>query len=223
MSFNTYQLLTEESALEVLVKISDMEWHQGKARTEMATGTIKQNLELKATDDLHAKQLLTGIQRVLVDNDEIRRELLLKQTLTPKFNRYTVDSPEYKRHGDSAVMGGRVRTDLSCTIFLTPTSEYDGGVLCIEDGFGGKVEIRGEPGSCVVYDGGNPHWVTPVTRGERICAVTWIESHVRDSNQREIITSLNRVLRKMEPDSKWGEEYTSLGIISGKLMRMWME
>lgn len=223
MSFNTYQLITEVSTLEILDKVRDMEWHQGKARTEEATGTIKQNLELKASDDLHAKDMLIQIQRLLADHIGIKREVLPKQTLTPKFNRYTKDSPQYKRHGDAAVMGGTVRTDLSCTIFLTPTSEYDGGVLCVEDPFGGKVEIKGEPGTCVLYDGGSPHWVTPVTRGERICAVTWIQSHIRDAGEREIIASLNRTLRQMESDEEWTEQYTSLGIISGKLMRKWMD
>ena len=227
MSINTYQLIPREAALQILATIKGLEWAQGKARTEKATGTIKRNLELKAsdTDDGQiAKDLLLGLQLEICNNKRIVGDFFTCRTLCPKFNRYTIDSPEYQRHGDSATMGDSLRTDLSCTIFLTPVEDYDGGVLCVEDSFGGHMEVRGEPGVCVIYDGGQPHWVTPVTRGERICAVTWIQSWIREGEKRTILTAFNRVLKKMESkQGDWDEEYTSLGIISGKLMRMWME
>lgn len=222
MSMGTFQIITEEAALKILYIVRDLEWHQGKARTEEATGTIKQNLELKATDDMAAKELLLGLQDSIKNSVDLKKAVLPRKTLVPKFNRYTVDSPHYQRHGDGAQMGTDLRTDLSCTIFLTPLNEYDGGVLCVENNFGGVMEVKGPPGMCVVYPGGSPHWVTPVTRGERICAVTWMQSYIRDMEKRELMASLSKVIHSMD-DGKWSEEYTSLGIISGKLMRMWME
>lgn len=224
MTIRTYQLISASDAGEMLAKIRTLEWKQGQARTAQATGTIKRNLEIRSQDNKEALDLLVRLQRRLAQHTDIIHDTLHHRILCPKFNRYTPDSPEYKRHGDAATMGGSVRTDLSCTIFLTPPDEYEGGGLCIEDSFGGFVEVRGNPGQCVIYDGGNPHWVTPVTKGERISAVTWIQSYFRDPEQRDILCRFGRVLRKMESESDdLSEEYVTLGIINAKLMRMWTD
>lgn len=224
MAIRTYQLIPPADAASMLAKIRTLEWKQGKARTEEATGTIKRNLEIRSQDDGEAKDLLMKLQLRLSQHDDIRHDTLHHRILCPKFNRYTVDSPEYKRHGDAPTMGNSVRTDLSCTIFLTPPDEYEGGMLCVEDSFGGYVECKGQPGQCVLYNGGSPHWVTPVTKGERISAVTWIQSYIRDPEQREILGSFSRALRKMEAEQdKWEDELTTFGIINGKLLRMWMD
>jgi len=80
----------------------------------------------------------------------------------------------------------KVRTDLSMTLWLN--EDYEGGELCV-DGH----RLKGKAGECVVYRGDSIHEVTPVTRGERICAITWIQSEFRDSEIRQIIESLSRV------------------------------
>jgi PKHD-type hydroxylase len=222
--FRTYQLVPQSDALEILGRIRDLEWKQGKARTEKATGTIKRNLELKANDDSLAKDFLTRLQHKIATHPQIARDTLLRRTMCPKFNRYTPESPEYRRHGDAASMGGTVRTDMSCTVFLTPPDDYEGGVLCVEDTFGGYVEVKGDPGMCVIYTGGCPHWVTPVTKGERISAVTWIQSHVQDDHQRNLLSSFGNCLTEIEETrEEWPEVYTTLGIINGNLLRMWMD
>lgn len=222
--FHIYRLMPEADALTMLESIQALEWKEGKARTEKATGTIKRNLELRAQDDSLAKDYLMRLQEKLASHPQIQRDTLLRKAMCPKFNRYTPESPEYRRHGDAAVMGGTLRTDLSCTIFLTPPDDYEGGILCVEDAFGGHVEVKAEPGMAAVYSGGCPHSVTPVTKGERISAVTWIQSHVGDEHKRDLLVKFGKALKEIEDSrDEWPEVYTTLGIVNGNLLRMWMD
>ncbi len=46
--------------------------------------------------------------------------------------------------------GERVRTDLSCTLFLAEPDDYDGGELVIEDTFGAQ-RVKLPAGDMVLY------------------------------------------------------------------------
>ena len=63
---------------------------------------------------------------------------LPKQISPPLINRYGGTANSFGNHVDSAVRflrngAGRVRTDMSCTVFLSDPASYDGGELVIED------------------------------------------------------------------------------------------
>lgn len=107
----------------------------------------------------------------------------------PRYNRYTVGD-EYKPHTDAPFMeveGGKIRTDLSLTIWLN--DDYEGGELVIDG-----MPHKGKPGQAVLYSGSTIHGVNPVTRGERICLITWIQSEFRDNEVREVIQNLCDVM-----------------------------
>ena len=59
--------------------------------------------------------------------------------------------------------GERVRTDISCTLFLAAPDEYDGGELMVEDTFGAQ-SVKLPAGDMVLYPGTSVHRVEPVTR-----------------------------------------------------------
>jgi PKHD-type hydroxylase len=113
-------------------------------------------------------------------------------------------------------MGRKIRTDLACTLFLN--DDYDGGELCANG-----LSVKGEPGTCVVYECWRPHWVNPVTRGERICAITWMQSAIRDATQREVLNLFQSVLKEVDRTSNEARFYPRLSALYGKLIRMWME
>ena len=220
--FDTYRVMTPAQAQEIVQAVTLLEWEQGKARTKEATGTIKKNEEIK--QDNVGNVFLEQVRKMMVAHPRLMTDHTVKKMMHPKFNRYRSDG-EYKRHGDAAIMGGKVRTDVACTLFMSHPDTYDGGDLCIEAYDGGHHTIKGDPGTCVVYPCHMPHWVTPVTRGERISVITWFESCYRDFEQRMLMRRFLRALQEMEKEEylRYGELHTSFGTIHSKLQRMWID
>jgi PKHD-type hydroxylase len=145
----------------------------------------------------------------------LHEDNFVSEMLVPKFNRYGVGDA-YRSHADAGFMGKRLRTDLACTLFLN--DDYEGGELCA-NGF----EVKGEPGVAVVYECWRPHEVRPVTRGERICAITWMQSYIRDSSQREVLGYMRSVMAGINRQTDEERHWAPLTAVYGKLIRMWME
>lgn len=222
--YDVYKVMTPATAQEFVQALEKMDWEVGQARTKEATGTIKRNQEIKETSSKGGMLLVAQMKKMLQDHPNIYPDHTICKVFAPKFNRYT-NTGEYRRHGDAAIMGGQVRTDLACTIFLSHPDTYKGGDLCVEAADGGHHRIKGDPGTCVVYPCHMPHWVEPVTEGARISCVTWFQSCYRDIEQRDLMRRFLRCLKQMEaePDFRYGDYYTTLGSIHGKLQRMWVD
>lgn len=136
------------------------------------------------------------------------------------FSRYRGEGA-YGFHVDDPVMGAedaRLRTDLSFTLFLSDPETYEGGALLI-DGLDGEREVKLAAGSVVLYPSGPLHRVTPVTSGERLAAVGWIQSLIRRADEREILFDLGRT-RAALPE---GEARLTLDKAIGNLVRLWGE
>ena len=135
------------------------------------------------------------------------------------FSRYR-GGDAYGFHTDDATMeaedGRRLRTDLSFTLFLSDPTTYEGGALLV-DGLDGEREFRPEAGSVVLYPTGQLHRVTPVTSGERLAAVGWVQSLIGRADEREVLFDLTRV-RWATPE---GDARLLLDKSIGNLMRMW--
>lgn len=224
MLFDTYRIMTPGQAQEFVQALEAMEWETGKARTKEATGTIKKNEEIKETTSDGGKVLITQIKKLLGTHQNLYADHAVCKVFSPKFNRYS-GGGEYQRHGDASIMGGQVRTDLSCTIFLSHPDTYKGGDLCIEGNDGGYHRVKGDPGTCVVYPCHMPHWVEPVTEGARISCISWFQSCYRDVEQRTLMRRFFRVLKQMETeeDIRYRDYHTTLGSIHGRLQRMWID
>lgn len=205
-----YQILTRDEAASIVERIKGLEWAQGRASSPIATGTVKKNRELSTGEP--AESILKDLYTRLM---ALQDEHFIRLMLVPRFNRYG-EGDAYHEHADAGWMGWKIRTDLACTIFLT--DDYDGGELCVNG-----AQIKGEPGTCVVYECWRPHWVNPVTRGERICAITWMQSGIRDVTQREVLNLFQSVLKEVDRTSNEERFYPRLSALYGKLVRMWME
>jgi PKHD-type hydroxylase len=71
----------------------------------------------------------------------------------------------------------------------------------------------------IVYPTGALHRVEPVTRGERLACVGWIQSQIRRADEREILFDLARVRAGMGP----GENRLVLDKSIAALVRLWGE
>lgn len=139
------------------------------------------------------------------------------------FSRYEAGM-EYGTHVDDALMGGAdpVRSDLSFTLFLNSPESYDGGELVIES-TAGEQAFKLPAGSLVLYPSSTLHRVAPVTRGERLAAVSWIQSQVRDPGCREILFDLDTARRTLFQREGKTREFDLLSKSLANLLRLWAE
>ena len=101
----------------------------------------------------------------------------------------------YGLHCDAAflpIRGRSLRSDLSCTIFIAEAGDYEGGELSIQLG-ARSVAFKGAAGSAVVYPSNTLHEVRPVVAGERLVGLTFIESYIPDSVNRQLLYDLDEV------------------------------
>ena len=122
----------------------------------------------------------------------------------------------------SAATGEWVRSDLSCTVFFTDPSEYEGGELVVHGAPGESArEVKLPAGDAVLYLGTSVHEVRPVTRGERLASFLWIESMVRSPEQRALLFEMDMSLLAMRQRHGETAEARALTGTYHNLLRMW--
>lgn len=187
-------------------------WHAALVKRNTQAGRSPQVAELQ--------------QKVL---EALKRNLLFQMAARPLriapplFSRYEVGM-EYGSHVDDAVMGGErpTRTDVSFTLFLSDPAGYDGGELIV-DTTGGEQVYKLDAGNMIVYPSSSLHRVAPVTRGERLACVSWVQSQVRDPARRELLFDLDTARRTLfEREGKSGE-FDLISKSLANLLRMWAE
>jgi PKHD-type hydroxylase len=122
---------------------------------------------------------------------------------------------------DNALMAER-RIDLSLTLFLSDPTDYDGGELVIDFSTGER-SIKLPAGSAVLYPTTALHRVAEVTRGQRLAAVTWIRSLVRDAAKREILFDLKTAQHRLSKQLGKTPEVDLIGKTYTNLLRRWVE
>lgn len=194
--------------------------------TETAGGRARRvkNNEQVSQKAEERKPLHEIVIAALTRNKEFNRAALPKRIRPPLISRYRAGMA-YGKHVDNALMGpkmARERSDISITVFISDVDEYDGGELVIHGAFGIQ-EVKLPSGSVVAYPSSSLHEVAEVTRGERLVAVTWAQSYVRDERQREILAHLAQVKDKLN-DAMPDAIETDLAHHSyTNLLRMWAE
>jgi len=217
------EVLKKEELAVVHDYISGADFVDGKLSAGSEAIDVKNNLEMRTTDQRTA-QLNNLVMGKLVKHPVYLNAALPAKIAAPFYAKYT-QGMQYGKHIDDPIMGPagqRYRTDLSITVFLNSPEDYDGGELVLQTAFG-EQRVKLEAGDAVMYPSGSTHRVAEVTRGERIVAVTWLQSMVRDSSQRELLYRLSQA-RDILLDKSKGEEETEL--VSNayiNLVRMWSE
>jgi PKHD-type hydroxylase len=214
------EVLPLEDVIRLRETLGAATFKDGRATAGAAARAVKQNQQADGGDDQ-----VRAMGRFV--RDALERHEVFKAYARPArwsellFSRY-LPGDAYGMHVDAAMMGadggGRLRTDLSFTLFLSDTETYEGGALLI-DGLDGEREARPAAGSLVIYGTGALHQVAPVTRGERLACVGWVQSLIRRGDQRELLFDLARV------QAAQTDEATRLLLSKavGDLTRMWVE
>jgi len=202
-----------------------LEWRDGRTTAGPSARGVKRNLQ--AVMNAPAARALAGEVQGLLAAHPVLRAAALPRRFSHLLISKTQDGGHYGAHIDNAVMkaasGEAMRSDVSFTLFLTPPGDYDGGELVIHSASGTQ-EIKGEAGAAVLYPSGTLHEVRPVTRGQRIVCVGWIESMVADCAARETLFDLENLraaLRARLPLQS--EELLTLDKAISNLLRRWAQ
>ncbi|HEB95079.1 MAG TPA: Fe2+-dependent dioxygenase [Sedimenticola thiotaurini] len=195
----------------------------GRLTAGMAARRVKHNQELER-EPKTMELLIRILVSALSHNETFNSAVLPYRMADPIFARYR-PGMTYGDHVDDAIMGRsgpRFRSDVSMTLFLRDPESYQGGELVIRTTFGDR-RVKLAAGDAVIYPSSSLHHVAEVTAGERLVALAWIQSHVRDPARRELLYELNRAreaLLKRAPE----EESTALVDKSfANLVRMWAD
>ncbi|WP_323992993.1 MULTISPECIES: Fe2+-dependent dioxygenase [Nguyenibacter] len=200
-------------------------WQDGRTTAGHQSARAKRNQQL-AEDDPTALALGEALARTLGRIPLFMSAALPQRIFPPVFSRYRAESGDrFGNHVDNAIRygaRGTIRTDLSATLFLSPPDAYDGGALVIDDVFGPR-EVRLPAGSMVLYPSSSLHRVTQVTRGERLAAVMWMQSLVRDEGRRRILFDLDSTLQDLAADLQDDPRILSLTNVYHNLVRRWAD
>ncbi|MFZ1388277.1 MAG: Fe2+-dependent dioxygenase [Thiolinea sp.] len=175
------------------------EWIDGKTTAGQQSAAVKQNSQLPENSPL-ATELGNLILDALAQTPQFISAALPLKIFPPLFNRYQ-QGGQFGTHVDNAIrhVPGtivRIRTDLSCTLFLSEPEEYLGGELVIEDNYGAQA-VKLAAGDLVLYPSTSLHRVEVVTAGARICSFFWLQSMVRDAGERTLLYDLDQTIQNL--------------------------
>ncbi|MES9958166.1 MAG: Fe2+-dependent dioxygenase [Sedimenticola sp.] len=215
-------LLNEAQIKKIDEILADAEFVDGKLTAGMAAQRVKNNEELKKEpqkQDLLVRILMASLSH----NEDFKAAALPAKMADPIFARY-LPGMTYGDHVDDPIMGSgqKFRTDVSMTVFLRDPETYEGGELVVRTSFGTK-KVKMPAGGAVVYPSSSLHQVAPVTSGERLVALFWMQSHVRDPAKRELLFELNKARNTLLKERPEEEASELVDKSFANLMRMWAD
>ena len=219
------QVLTPAEVARCRERLAQAEWVDGAATAGEQSRLAKRNSQVREGSPV-AGELGDLILDALGRNPLFVSAALPLKPFPPLFNRYE-GGDSFGTHVDNAIRpvrgtAVRVRTDLSCTLFLTDPDDYDGGELVIEGAFGAQ-EVKLAAGDMVLYPASSLHRVMPVTRGARVASFFWVQSMVRDDGERALLFDLDQSIQRIAQDSPAHPSLVELTGVYHNLLRRWAD
>ncbi|BBP01303.1 Fe2+-dependent dioxygenase [Sulfuriferula nivalis] len=218
-------VLTQEELTEVRNLLANSSWDSGHTTAGTQAAKSKNNQQLAETAQ-HLDKLRLLVLGALNRNALFFTAALPQRILPPLFNRYSGGTNFYGNHVDNAMRrlpdGSYMRSDVSATLFLADPDSYDGGELMIEDTYGSQ-KIKLQAGSMVIYPASSVHQVLPVTHGERLACFMWIQSMVRNTEQRRMLFEMDMALLDLRHTHGDTDPVIRLTSSYHNLLRTWAE
>ena len=181
---------------------------------------VKKNLQIDYGDP-QFQDLSKLVADALMANETVQNYACVSRFAPPLICRYQTGM-SYGRHYDAAFLPLRptpLRSDLSGTVFLSDPDTYEGGELRVELA-SKQLLFKGAAGSAILYPSTSIHEVMPVTSGERLVAITFIESRIKDENERYLLYLLNEIAA-LEGFNISEENRMRLQYVCANLERKW--
>jgi len=211
-------LLTSPECERLAALAGELKFVDG--RVSNPANVSKQNLQADPADPKYSEsvQIVGG---AFARSREFGSFALPKRIAPPLLCRYE-PGMKYGAHADAAIIqlqNVKLRSDLSCTVFIGDPATYEGGELAMVVG-NQTLAFKGTPGEAIVYPSTLLHEVVPVKSGQRLVSITFIESLVPDVHQRTQIYELNEIAALEGTKMTW-ESRVRLDVVRQNLMRMW--
>ncbi len=217
-------VLVPEEVSQIRQQLDAAQWADGRETVGAQGAQVKHNEQLPDASALKA-ELGQGVLAALRRSPLFFAATLPLKILPPRFNRYS-GGGTYGFHVDGAVMhlahGEQLRSDISCTLFLSAPEEYDGGELVISDTYG-EHEVKLPAGDLIVYPSSSLHQVNPVTRGARAASFFWVQSMVRDDVQRRLLWEMDTSIERLRQTGGDAGAVLQLTGVYHNLLRRWSE
>ena len=216
-------VLTPDGLARIRQGLEAAQWTDGRETVGTLGAQVKRNQQLP--DASPARGELGGLVLAALKLSPLFFAAALPlKILPPRFNRYT-GGGEYGFHIDGAVMrlgDAQLRSDVSCTLFLSAPEEYEGGELVVSDTYG-EHEIKLPAGHLIVYPSSSLHRVMPVTRGARLASFFWVQSMVRDEARRRLLFEMDASIETLRRGNADAGAVLRLTGIYHNLLRSWAE
>lgn len=223
MILTVSNVINETDRADILNDLAQLQWRDGAETAGGMARIVKRNEQADLSSRIGTR-LRERLQSALSSHPVITSFARPLRFTRPMISR-TREGGGYGLHVDNPFMGNgaqQLRTDLSFTLFLNSPEDYEGGELRIEHA-GSTLSVKENAGDVVIYPSSTLHQVVPVTSGERLVCIGWIESYVRSAEQREILFDLDNLKAELgkthEPTSA---ELLMLSKTLANLKRMWM-
>ncbi len=218
-------VLDAETLARLRALLGAARFEDGRRTAGWHAREVKAN-EQAAAGDPAVREAGAMVSAALLANPVFRAAALPRRLRPVIFARYPGEGA-YGAHTDDALMGlsepgGPMRADVSVTVFLADPGAYGGGELVIE-GMGGEAAYKLEAGCALAYPATTLHRVAPVTGGERLVAVTWAQSLVRDPAAREVLFDLDTARRGVFAEGGNSDTFRLLAKTHTNLLRRWAE
>lgn len=225
MMLHVPEVLTADEVADIRRRLDATQWVDGRETVGPQGAQVKRNRQLPELSPV-TQELGAIVLQALAKQPLYFSAALPLRTVPPLFNRYE-GGEHYGDHIDGSVRAVpgttlRLRTDVSCTLFLTDPDDYDGGELVISDSYGTH-EVKLPAGDLILYPATSVHRVEPVTRGARVCSFFWVQSMVRDDWQRSMLYELDRNIQSLRARIGDGEEIVGLTGHYHNLLRQWSD
>ena len=212
-------VLTPDQIPALREKILALKFVDGTQTAGWHAKLVKNNLQADRAQPGFA-ELNKAATDAILSNQTVRIAARPKAVTPLLFSRYS-GGMTYGTHVDDAVIMG-VRSDVSFTLSLTDPGAYQGGELVMETP-GGEQAFKLPAGHMILYPSTTLHRVEPVTSGERLAAVGWMQSAIRDAHAREILYDLELARRGVFDKQGKTREFDLLSKATANLQRLWAE
>ncbi|MDZ4776520.1 MAG: Fe2+-dependent dioxygenase [Alphaproteobacteria bacterium] len=184
-------LLTDAEVAHLTALAAKVAFEDGRATN--SGFDQKHNLQVDPNDGAFAESA-TVVTNAFARSRAFQDFAFPRRLAPPRLARYE-PGMRYGPHADAAYMavpGGALRSDVSCTVFLSDPRSYEGGELVLHLGVR-AMPLKAEAGSAILYPSTTLHEVAPVRSGVRLVSLTFIESRIPDEQERAIVFELGEV------------------------------
>jgi PKHD-type hydroxylase len=211
-------LLTATEVERLVALSQEMKFVDGRASN---TGfDLKHNLQADPRDSAYAESVKI-VSDAFARSREFHDFAFPRRIAAPLLARYE-PGMKYGPHADAAFLplpDGPLRSDISCTVFLSDPRAYEGGELVIHLGVR-AMPLKAAPGNAILYPSTTLHEVAPVRSGQRLVSLTFIESEIPDEQERAMLFELGEI-SALEGNTMNPVSRMRLEVVRQNLTRKW--